>query len=173
MVTLSVFDQTAVALGAYQERLAETPGANVRDPDNYTAPHSPVEIGTIIASSPGHDLACLPVFAPLHISMSFNVRRNEQVNLVASIYNYMGLIVVSRITPLESATATSLLEARFKFTKLRLAPGPYRMNFAIRRDSEILSWRRNALQFTVTGTETETYIYREDVDIIVIEPVSP
>jgi hypothetical protein len=48
--------------------------------------------------------------------------------------------------------------------RLRLAPGSYRINFAVRKGIEIVAWARNALHFQVSGPSVETYIYREDLE---------
>ena len=85
--------------------------------------------------------------------------------LVFSVYNYMNIIVCSSEIELPQIPASKkLLVAKLMFPRVRLAPGKYRVNFAVRDGIEIVAWLRNALNLEITGSTTETFIYREDLE---------
>ncbi len=159
------FDQTAIAVSAYQARITESSGPAETTKESYASPKSPWVITNVHAKSGSVDLERLPPGSALEIELDLTAQHRSGARLVFSIYNYMGLLVVSQEWPLPEDESGARLLARLKLPQLRLSPGPYRCNFAVRYHSDILSWRRNAVLFTLIAAETETYIYREDVEL--------
>jgi ABC-type polysaccharide/polyol phosphate transport system ATPase subunit len=157
-------DTGAVAL-AYNEAMTVANNASpAADPDHYSAPHAAYRITSTALSQPG---AATPEMLlpekPLQITVSLEPGTPAPSRLVYSIYNYLGLIVCSGVYELPQPSPDARrLQIQFLMPNLRLSPGSYRMNFAVRHDIEIVSWARSALNFRVMGDTTETYIYRED-----------
>jgi ABC-type uncharacterized transport system ATPase subunit len=160
------FGPTAETVLAYTNSLAvhkSTPS----DPDIYAAKDSPyvIEGSTLSRSAEGGPVHYLASGESALLAIRLRPRGPGAARFVLSVYNYMGIIVFCSETDLPATPDTNKpLLMNVAIPRLRLAPGNYRINFAVRRGIEIVAWARNALHFQVGGTGIETYIYREDLE---------
>lgn len=162
------FDDTVAVTLAYNETLTASNNApSTQNPDLYSAPHAPYSIEKAMITRDGFSpLENISEGDPALIIVDLKAAQRSPGKLVFSIYNYLGIIVCSGAHELPPCPAAkSQLQVRLELPRIRLAPGSYRMNFAVRNEIEIMSWARNAISFRITGNNTETYIYREETVI--------
>ena len=166
------FDQTIAVASAYEASFAPVAATLGVAGETFTAPTAPYRIESIqlmTGTGPATETT-IHARAPLSIKVELGRGHYQPCYLVFSIYNYLSLIVVSQTLDLPPISDPSQrLELRIDLPGVRLAPGNYRMNFAVRVGSDILSWWKNAVRFTVQQDGTETFIYREDV-LIELKP---
>lgn len=160
------FGTTTEIVLAYTNSLAVQKAA-LPDPDRYAADDAPYIIGDVSILTPPSTTPAQSIVGgnPAQLSVRLISLGSGSSRLVFSVYNYMGIIVFcSEVDlPATSVTNQSLL-VTVGIPRLRLAPGSYRVNFAVRNGIEIVAWARNALHFQVSGASVETYIYREDLE---------
>lgn len=160
------FGATTEIVLAYTNSLAvqkSTPA----DPDKYAADNAPyiIEGSTLSRSPESGPVQYLASGDSALLAVRLTSRGPGAGRFVLSVYNYMGIIVFCSEADLPAMPDTNRpLIVNVAIPRLRLAPGNYRINFAVRRGIEIVAWARNALHFQVGGTSIETYIYREDLE---------
>jgi lipopolysaccharide transport system ATP-binding protein len=160
------FGTTTEIVLAYTNSMAVQKAA-LADPDRYAADDAPytiegVKLSRLPDSSPAQSLA---FGDPAQLTIRLAPRGAGAARLVLSVYNYMGIIVFCSEADLPATPASNRsLVVTVAIPRLRLAPGSYRINFAVRKGIEIVAWARNALHFQVSGPSVETYIYREDLE---------
>ena len=151
----------------YLNSLAETSAPHPADPERYTREDAPFAIEEVAfePAATGRDGPSLAPGVPARLIVRLVANHPGPAQLVLSIYNYMGIIVCSNQVELPPVAAgCRSLTAAFTLPRVRLAPGKYRVNFSVRNGIEIVAWARNALYFDVSGSTTETFIYREDIE---------
>lgn len=158
------FGTTTEIVLAYTNSLSVQKAAPA-DPDRYAADDAPYIIEEVLLSRPPESspVRSLAFGDSARLAIRLTPRGSGPARLVFSVYNYMGIIVFCSEADLPPAPSTNRsLTVTVVIPRLRLAPGSYRINFAVRKGIEIVAWARNALHFQVTGNSIETYIYRED-----------
>ena len=166
-----VFGSTPETILSYTSALTLTETRHQTEPDRFIAPDAPYSIETVRLVRPpgGQDAEPIPVGTPMRMETRLRVRASQPAELVFSVYNYMGIIVYSLETELARCPESGgSLIVTFDIPRTRLAPGAYRVNFAVRHGVEIFAWARNALHFSIHGDTSETYIYREDIATTVV-----
>lgn len=140
------------------------------DPDRYEREDAPYVFGEIILTRPGEASPLQTCIAgeAVDICVQLIAGKPGNARLVFSIYNYMGIIVCSFKTALPAfPTERGHLTIQIALPRVRLAPGSYRVNFAILTGPgvEFVAWAKNALHFDVSGNTNESFIYREDMSL--------
>jgi hypothetical protein len=161
-----VAGSTPETILSYTSALALSETKRQTEPDRFTALDAPFAIEAVRLVRPADLPDSEPISAgsPMRMEVRLRVHASRSASLVFSVYNYMGIIVSSLETELAGRPEPgSTLVVVFDIPRTRLAPGAYRVNFAVRHEGEIFAWARNALHFTIHGATNETYIYREDI----------
>lgn len=72
--------------------------------------------------------------------------------LIYSVYNYLGLMVLSDEHEIKEELQDSQFEACFNLEPMLLAPGKYSLSVSLKQKGEFLAWWKSAADFRILGT---------------------